>query len=148
MDAGYLVMIDHMAADFQHAMFINTSTPGSDVLETEMLQMGMDHCEVGEVIAEEFGFPQLVTSGVAYHHSPLEAPEDLRYWASLCHLASWLVDNLGLRIAQEMPEQKLTPQAFDEIKLDPDYQDHVSSSVRFAAGMCDTAAELLSRKVA
>lgn len=148
MDAGYLVMIDHMAADFQHAMFMNTSTKDEDVLVTENRQMGMDHSEVGAVIAEEFGFQQVVVCGVAYHHRPLEAPEDQRYWASLCHLASWLVDNLGLRVAENMPAQSLVQEAFDEIKMDPDYKDHISSSVRFAAGVCDTAVAFLSKRVA
>lgn len=144
MDSGYFVMIDHIPDDFQQVLFRVTSEKDGDVLETEREHLGLDHAQIGAVIADEFGFPEEVVMGIEFHHRPLDAPEEHRYWCSLCHLASWLVDNLGLRIASGMPEQKLVQQAFEEIKIDPDYEDHISASVRFAAGICDEAVRYLS----
>lgn len=139
MDAGYLVMIDHGPNELQQALFKITNSSNPNVLDIERQQIGIDHTELGVVIAEEFGMPEEVVKGIEFHHRPLEAPEKFRYWCSLCHLASWLVDNLGLRIAKGMPAQTLVQEAFEEIKNDPDYEDHISSSVKFAAGMCDDA---------
>jgi len=44
--------------------------------EAEQNVLGMDHAEVGAIIAEQWGFPEDIIRAIRLHHSPEEVPED------------------------------------------------------------------------
>ncbi len=44
--------------------------------EAEQNILGMDHAEVGAMIAEQWGFPEDIIRAIRLHHSPEKVPED------------------------------------------------------------------------
>lgn len=43
---------------------------GSNVLETEQAYFGINHCQVGSILATRWQLPLLVNNAVKYHHAP------------------------------------------------------------------------------
>ena len=57
----------------------------------EKLLAGVNHGEVGALIAEKWNFPEVIVSVIRYHHSPDLAPENTKKLTSLVYLSDMLV---------------------------------------------------------
>lgn len=53
----------------------------------ERLIAGVNHGEIGAEIAQKWNFPEVITSVIRYHHSPENAPENVRTLSSIVHLS-------------------------------------------------------------
>ncbi len=58
----------------------------------EQMVAGMNHGEIGALIAEKWNFPQIIATTIRYHHTPLAAPSDMRLLVSIVYLAD-LIDH-------------------------------------------------------
>jgi len=54
----------------------------------EDLSAGMNHAEIGALIAEKWNFPPHLVAAIRYHHDPSSAPEDCRELAESVYLAN------------------------------------------------------------
>lgn len=66
-DIGKLV-IDRFVADNFEAMFQLMQDKGYGMVETEKAYFGIDHAELGGVIAKIWGFPESLTTAIKHHH--------------------------------------------------------------------------------
>lgn len=68
---------------------------GEAFLEVEQRYLGVDHCQVGEALANKWRLPVTITAVIAHHHHPEQATrcQTLAYVAAL---ANALVDNFQL----------------------------------------------------
>lgn len=57
----------------------------------EKLVAGMNHGEVGAMIAEKWNFPEVIVNVIRFHHSPTEVPEQFRKITCLVYLADMIV---------------------------------------------------------
>jgi putative nucleotidyltransferase with HDIG domain len=57
----------------------------------EKLVAGVNHGEVGAMIAEKWNFPEVIINVIRYHHDPLAAPEEFRKITGLVYLADMIV---------------------------------------------------------
>jgi len=53
----------------------------------EYLSAGMNHAEIGALIAEKWNFPEQLIAAIRYHHNPSAAPEDCRTLVNSVYLA-------------------------------------------------------------
>jgi len=58
----------------------------------EDLSAGMNHAEIGALIAEKWNFPPNLVAAIRYHHAPSSAPEDYRELAESVYLANMLCE--------------------------------------------------------
>ncbi|MDR2521395.1 MAG: HDOD domain-containing protein [Spirochaetaceae bacterium] len=56
----------------------------------EDVSAGMNHAEIGALIAEKWNFPELITSVIRYHHEPQAAPEQYRNLVYAVYLANMM----------------------------------------------------------
>lgn len=56
----------------------------------EKLIAGVNHGEIGALIAEKWNFPDVIVNVIRYHHSPEDAPKELRKITSLVYLADMM----------------------------------------------------------
>ena len=56
----------------------------------ERLAAGMNHGEIGALVAEKWNFPAVITSAIRYHHSPTEAPMDMRTLVNIVYLSDMI----------------------------------------------------------
>jgi len=54
----------------------------------EDLSAGMNHAEIGALIAEKWNFPDGLVSSIRYHHDPISAPEEYRDLVDTVYLAN------------------------------------------------------------
>jgi HD-like signal output (HDOD) protein len=54
----------------------------------EDLSAGMNHAEIGALIAEKWNFPEGLVTSIRFHHDPLAAPQDRRDLVDTVYLAN------------------------------------------------------------
>jgi putative nucleotidyltransferase with HDIG domain len=54
----------------------------------EDLAAGMNHAEIGALIAEKWNFPEGLIAAIRYHHNPLQSPDEYRQLINAVYLAN------------------------------------------------------------
>mgnify|MGYP002620996183 CR=1 FL=1 len=52
---------------------------------------GVDHAEIGALIAEKWNFPEQIIGVIRYHHEPGEAPEEIKNLCSVVYIADMII---------------------------------------------------------
>jgi putative nucleotidyltransferase with HDIG domain len=58
----------------------------------EELSAGMNHAEIGALVAEKWNFPESLVCAIRYHHDPTSAPTEFRALAETVYLANMLCE--------------------------------------------------------
>ena len=64
------------------------SERGMPASTLEDLSAGMNHAEIGALVAEKWNFPEGLVNSIRYHHDPLSAPEECRDLVNTVYLAN------------------------------------------------------------
>jgi putative nucleotidyltransferase with HDIG domain len=80
------------------------------LVEAERAILGIDHAEVGGLLAETWRFPPAIREAIAYHHEPAETSVDSL--ANLIHVADVTARALGLSGSPVEMVQPLDPTAW------------------------------------
>jgi len=88
-DMGKLIFETAHPAYIQHVKNVSEEK-GIDIDIFEKLIAGVNHGEVGALIAEKWNFPDLIVSVIRHHHEPDLAPQESRKITSLIYLADLL----------------------------------------------------------
>jgi len=79
-------------------------------IEAENHVIGIDHAEVGSMIAQKWSLSQLLVDAIHYHHNPDENHDRL-VW--VVHLANYYVSKKGYVNTGEFADSQLNEKAFD-----------------------------------
>jgi HD-like signal output (HDOD) protein len=69
--------------------------------------MGLNHAEVGALVAKKWNFPEQLVAAIRFHHSPLEAPEDYRDVVFSVYLANCIADLERERIVHDQLDSRV-----------------------------------------
>jgi putative nucleotidyltransferase with HDIG domain len=58
----------------------------------EELSAGMNHAEIGALVAEKWNFPESLVCAIRYHHDPFSAPQEFRALTETVYLANMLCE--------------------------------------------------------
>jgi putative nucleotidyltransferase with HDIG domain len=58
----------------------------------EDLSAGMNHAEIGALVAEKWNFPESLVCAIRFHHDPVSAPEEFTPLAETVYLANMLCE--------------------------------------------------------
>jgi len=58
----------------------------------EDMSAGMNHAELGAMIAEKWNFPEVLVVAIRYHHDPMSAPQEHKGLAEIVYLANMLCE--------------------------------------------------------
>ena len=100
------VGLDSFFASFRPLFYQGRPTAESDLIDLEHRLLGMDHPEVGFLLATEWCLPSSISQAIAHHHRPEQAEEGHRELSHLVYLADLLTS------------WYLTGQEFDLINTD------------------------------
>ena len=125
-DIGKLVLDQHVEAAYEDVVDI-VRQDGLEVWQVEQATFGIDHANVGGLIAREWQFPEKLVSAVQFHHSPrLARPNKEQTLAAMINLANAytpeeadIPNPLVGRIVHEDTEEllDLTPEAMVALKM-------------------------------
>jgi HD-like signal output (HDOD) protein len=91
-DLGFLWMARFYPLEYQMARQA-MAQPGESNLDIERHYFGVDHCEIGRVLASGWGLPSSIIEAIAGHHQPDHASGRL---VAIVHVAEILAVALGM----------------------------------------------------
>ncbi|MBI1847827.1 MAG: HDOD domain-containing protein, partial [Candidatus Rokubacteria bacterium] len=85
-DIGRLVLDQFYPDAFDRAVTVmeKESIP---LVVAERRELGIDHAEIGGLVAERWGLPDPITSAIAYHHRPDDLPPTMRRISTVIRVA-------------------------------------------------------------
>jgi putative nucleotidyltransferase with HDIG domain len=89
----------------------------ANYLALEAQAVGMDHSEVGDLLAEHWKLPPALRAAIRYHHGPLGAPPGERPLCWAVHLADALALMGGTITGSDGLAYLLAPEWKDEVRL-------------------------------
>jgi len=66
------------------------------ILRAEQKLLGFDHTEVGEMVADQWKLPELLSTAIRYHHSPSGVGKNLIKFVGVVHMADYLCRASGV----------------------------------------------------
>ncbi len=114
-DIGKLWLSYLYAKDYQ-AMLDQLAQQPRPLCEAEREVFGMDHCRIGEVVAEHWGLPAQIIEAIGQHHQP-NHPE-LGQLAAITHVAEAISNGLDLPYRDDNQVVDLSDHAIRVLGLD------------------------------
>lgn len=114
-DIGQLWMARFYPLEFQ---MVRTArdTGNADVIDVERHYFGLDHCQIGAILAREWWLPESVIAAVAGHHDPSQAMHERL--VPLIHVAEVFSNALDLTSRQDNQVARLSEAACAAIGFD------------------------------
>ncbi|MCE1170265.1 MAG: HDOD domain-containing protein [Azovibrio sp.] len=115
-DIGQLWMAYFHPLEFQQAR-LRVEVHGEPVCQAEADLFGLDHCEVGRLVAEHWGLPAEVLGAIFFHHAP-DQRAAVNKLVALTHLAELIANALDLPYREENQVAYLSPTVCEVLELD------------------------------
>jgi putative nucleotidyltransferase with HDIG domain len=118
-DIGKLVIARYLDND-DLARIARAQAAGATRMQAEKDVLGVDHAQLGGVIAQSWNLPHVLVDGIAHHHAPERADKPVAYGVHLADVIAKAAgfgpdDNAELEtFARAMGELGLTADAYDE----------------------------------
>ncbi|MFZ6708290.1 HDOD domain-containing protein [Undibacterium sp. TC9W] len=91
--------------------------------ETEKQLLGIDHALVGETLAVQWNFSEVMIKAISGHHHP-EKP-GLGFLATIVHVADGIAHALGVTTTPDLAPPEITGQSWESLGLDQTLLDEV-----------------------
>ena len=91
----------------------------NEAIELEAALCGMDHCDAGGMLAQDWGFPATLQVAMLEHHSdwPINSKRGIALVQMACRIADWLgfpeVRRAGLDVPPPLPERVVASRQLD-----------------------------------
>ncbi|HPG24680.1 MAG: HDOD domain-containing protein [Spirochaetaceae bacterium] len=121
-DVGKVVMSALLAKRMPRSMSsfgALRSTPASDFLESERQLIGMDHCEVGYLVADHYGLSAAQHEVIAHHHRPSIASPEHQEIVDVVHVADLVAMMVGGAGGVDEMQYRFDHGAVMRLGLDP-----------------------------
>ena len=101
-DIGETILERYARDQFAEVIRLYEET-GCPIMDAEAKVLGFNHAELAGALCENWGIPDALTIPIRFHHSPMDAPEEARAAALLCHVANGMAYGLCLEVTEEGP---------------------------------------------
>jgi putative nucleotidyltransferase with HDIG domain len=91
---------------------------GMELIESERRALGIDHQELGEIIARRWHFPTDVIVAIGHHHCPQKARSD-QFTAAIVYAANKMVTSMHLGDESDEPLEPSEDLVFKRLGLTP-----------------------------
>lgn len=100
-DIGKTVL-NQYAKVYLHLRVTNSKLDGKGLISAERKNLGIDHQELGELIARRWQFPKEVVEAIGHHHNP-EDVKDEADLAMITYIADRIVNDMDHEYAETNP---------------------------------------------
>ena len=114
-DIGKLVLASCFAANYAQALAYRAQHD-CPLVVAERDILGLDHAQVGAMLADAWRFPPVLRSAVAEHHAPAAATAEAL--ADVIHVANAIAHGLGLMQNADELVMPVEPTAWRRLRLD------------------------------
>jgi HD-like signal output (HDOD) protein len=113
-DLGSLVLA-HTYPEHYSQLLAQVAEGGTSLDALELSTWGIEHGEVGELLATRWQLPDPLRAAISCHHRPWLARKEHRILVYLVHVADFLSSCQGLGAGQDGWPQELDPVAWDTL---------------------------------
>lgn len=121
-DIGALVLATCYSEAYEHVLAQREELQTTQY-ETEKQILGIDHALVGETLAVQWNFSEVMIKAIAGHHHP-EKP-GLGFLATIIHVADGIAHALGVTTTPDLAPPEITGQSWESLGLDQALFDEV-----------------------
>jgi len=93
-DLGISIINKFFKNDYDK-IYSSVMNDGVDILEAETNVIGLTHPEIGQMLAEKWNLPKILSNAILYHHNPSRSDE-YREIAAIIHLADYVTDHVKI----------------------------------------------------
>jgi putative nucleotidyltransferase with HDIG domain len=115
-DIGKTVLSQY-AKVYLHLRMDNSKLDGKELISAERRALGIDHQELGELIAQRWQFPKEVVEAIGHHHNPEDFSEDGDL-ATITYLSDKIVNDMDHEYAEVNPLEPAEDPVFVQWKID------------------------------
>lgn len=131
-DIGKAVLSAFLEPEVSSTIEAVESGRAADWLAAEKAELGVDHCEVGAMVADHFNLGPALRSVIAHHHVPGEAAEEHTDLVKIVHAADGIRALMGGDGSVDALAYPLEVRVLEDLDLDPE---------RFSEILCDALTE-------
>jgi HD-like signal output (HDOD) protein len=128
-DLGALALLHWFEAECAETV-VATREQGGTTSECEFARWGIDHAEVGGLLAKRWQLPRLIQQGIRYHHQPWLADPADRTVVRLVHIADFVCSNQGFSRDETGLPNWFDSDAWDSLGLSLDDSQSIIDEVR------------------
>jgi putative nucleotidyltransferase with HDIG domain len=115
-DIGKTVL-NQYAKVYLHLRVANPKLDGRGLISAERKTLGIDHQELGELIARRWQFPKEVVEAIGHHHNPQDVKHDADL-AMVAYISDRIVNDMDKEYAETNPLEPEQDPIFTHWKLD------------------------------
>ena len=123
-DIGILSIVQCMPKQYSLVLQEMAQTP-CGFHEAETLVLGFDHAEVGEYFTRKWGFPEIFSGPIRYHHCPDKLNDketkEIKFYSKLLHLSAAFIDFFNL------PDKSICLGLIEHYKKEHGFSDNYNS---------------------
>ncbi|MGD8783080.1 MAG: HDOD domain-containing protein [Thioalkalispiraceae bacterium] len=118
-DIGHLVMFHRLPEESVAAILLTIQgEAGMEPYQAERQTLGFDHAQVGAVLASHWGLPDILVSGIGFHHDLHAAPQEHIAAVAHIHIANLIASLPYSDLPEASDLQRITPQAWQWANLE------------------------------
>jgi putative nucleotidyltransferase with HDIG domain len=127
-DFGKIVLDQYMEGDDENLIEL-TQKEGTSLTEAEKQVFGVDHAELGGIVAEEWNFPNMLVNSIKNHHQEMSANliPNVESWVRLSNLVFYLSISKFTQSYHKGITYRIDPDALSRYKLKAEDIDAVIS---------------------
>lgn len=99
------------------------------LFEAERLTMGIDHGELGAIVADRWKLPPMAIDAIRHHHDPSSAPDEHRRIIDLVHMANYVANSQELGTSGDFATPVFKREIWESLDLSPEAMKTVVDSV-------------------
>ena len=142
-DLGALALMHWFAEEFAETV-VATRERGGTTSECEIARWGIDHGEVGGLLAERWHLPELVQLAIMYHHQPWLVDPRGRPVVRLVHIADFICNNQDFGRDETGLPSWFDAEAWDSLGLSIDDSQAIIAQVRIDGEQSVVMAKVLT----
>ncbi len=131
-DIGKAVLSEFLEPETANAIQAVETGQAADWLVAEKSELGVDHCEVGAMVADHFNLGPALRSVIAHHHVPADADPEHLDLVKIVHAADGIRALMGGDGSIDALAYPMDVRVLEDLELGPD---------RFSEILCDALTE-------
>jgi putative nucleotidyltransferase with HDIG domain len=117
-DIGKVIFLQYLADDF--SLIEDPSySPGMKKTDIESREFGINHAELGSLMAERWKLPPVLSEAILEHHDPVMAGGDVDKVKAAVHIANAACNRMGIGIKKNVELDSISGDAWNTISIEP-----------------------------
>lgn len=115
-DIGKTVLHFYVKEEFER-IIVEVKQNRKRFIDAERETLGIDHQQLGGLIAKKWNFPDAVVTGIRFHHSPKKSSDKYRDIANILYVANRMVSSIGIGCGIDGFLNPNQDEVFDELGI-------------------------------